>query len=73
VNNYKLSKFLNTSFAIVRLMAKEEKGGLHSSAGLIRYFDSEEKTAIPINPKIVIVGTAIIAVLVMLLPKIFPY
>jgi preprotein translocase subunit Sec61beta len=55
-------------------MAKKDRGeGLHSSAGLIRYFDSEEKTALPINPKIVIIATFIVIVMIMLLPKIFPY
>jgi preprotein translocase subunit Sec61beta len=55
-------------------MAKKDKGeGLHSSAGLIRYFDSEEKTALPINPKIVVVGIFISIILLMLIPKIFPY
>ena len=32
-------------------MAKEKKGeGFHSSAGLIRYFDAEEKTSLKIPP-----------------------
>ena len=36
-------------------MAKDKKGeGFHSAAGLIRYFDAEEKTALKINPKLVI-------------------
>lgn len=36
-------------------MAKDKKGeGFHSSAGLIRYFDSEEETAIKIPPWFVI-------------------
>ncbi|MBU0497276.1 MAG: preprotein translocase subunit Sec61beta [Candidatus Thermoplasmatota archaeon] len=37
-------------------MAKEKKGeGFHSGAGLIRYFDAEEKTALKIPPWFVIV------------------
>ena len=37
-------------------MAKEKKGeGFHSAAGLIRYFDAEEKTALKIPPWFVIV------------------
>jgi preprotein translocase subunit Sec61beta len=47
-------------------MAKQKKGeGFHSSAGLIRYFDAEEKTALKINPKLVIamcIATAVIIV-----------
>jgi preprotein translocase subunit Sec61beta len=36
-------------------MAKKDKGeGFHSSAGLIRYFDAEEKTALKIPPWFVI-------------------
>jgi preprotein translocase subunit Sec61beta len=45
-------------------MAKEKKGeGFHSGAGLIRYFDAEEKTALKIPPWFVIaacIATAII-------------
>jgi len=36
-------------------MAQEKKGeGFHSGAGLIRYFDAEEKTAIKIPPWFVV-------------------
>jgi len=36
-------------------MPKQEKGaGFHSAAGLIRYFDAEEKTALKIDPRLVI-------------------
>ena len=36
-------------------MAKQNKGeGFHSAAGLIRYFDAEEKTALKIDPRLVI-------------------
>jgi len=36
-------------------MAKEKKGeGFHSAAGLIRYFDAEEKTSLRIPPWLVI-------------------
>jgi len=44
-------------------MAKQKKGeGFHSSAGLIRYFDAEEKTSLKIPPWLVIgmcIGTII--------------
>ncbi|HVL48081.1 MAG TPA: preprotein translocase subunit Sec61beta [Candidatus Thermoplasmatota archaeon] len=43
-------------------MAKEQKGaGFQQAAGLIRYFDAEEETAIHIDPRIVLglaLGTA---------------
>jgi preprotein translocase subunit Sec61beta len=36
-------------------MAKQSKGeGFHSAAGLIRYFDAEEKTSLRIPPWLVI-------------------
>jgi len=45
-------------------MAKEKKGeGFHSAAGLIRYFDAEEKTSLRIPPWLVItlcVGTIVL-------------
>lgn len=38
-------------------MAQEKKGeGFHSGAGLIRYFDAEEKTAFKIPPWFVVVA-----------------
>lgn len=44
-------------------MAKEKKGeGFHSAAGLIRYFDAEEKTAFKIDPKVVILLCILLAV-----------
>ncbi|HEX9815365.1 MAG TPA: preprotein translocase subunit Sec61beta [Candidatus Thermoplasmatota archaeon] len=46
-------------------MAKEKKGeGFQSAAGLIRYFDAEEKTAFKIDPKIVIILCLLLAVVV---------
>jgi len=44
-------------------MAKksESKGGMMSSAGLMRYFDNEE-SAVKINPKVVMVSGIIAAV-----------
>jgi preprotein translocase subunit Sec61beta len=36
-------------------MAKQKKGeGFHSAAGLIRYFDAEEKTSLKIPPWFVV-------------------
>jgi preprotein translocase subunit Sec61beta len=49
-------------------MPKEKKGeGFHSAAGLIRYFDAEEKTSFRIPPWFVIlmcIATAVIVVTV---------
>ena len=53
-------------------MAPPKKGkkgeGFHSAAGLIRYFDAEEETALKIDPRIV-VAAGIIAVIVLELLK----
>lgn len=52
-------------------MAKQKKGeGFHSGAGLIRYFDAEEKTALKIPPWFVIalcISTAVVITTVHLL------
>lgn len=46
-------------------MAKEKKQeGFHSAAGLIRYFDAEEKTAFKIDPKVVILLALLLGVVV---------
>ena len=52
-------------------MAKKEKNtGFQQAAGLIRYFDAEEETAIHIDPRVVLVvafGTAILVLAVQLI------
>ncbi|MEA2055957.1 MAG: preprotein translocase subunit Sec61beta [Candidatus Thermoplasmatota archaeon] len=54
-------------------MAKEKKGeGFHSAAGLIRYFDAEEKTSLKIPPWLVIgmcIATIVIVTIVHLAVK----
>ncbi|GAB3671189.1 preprotein translocase subunit Sec61beta [Halopiger thermotolerans] len=45
----------------------QNSGGLMSSAGLVRYFDSEDSNAILINPKTVIATGVLLGVLVQLL------
>lgn len=53
-------------------MAKEKGESFSSSAGLMRYFDSEDDKGIKIRPK-VIAGIAIaFTVLVLVLPVFFP-
>ena len=43
---------------------KSKKGeGFHSAAGLIRYFDAEDETAMKIDPRMV-VGISIVAIVV---------
>jgi len=54
-------------------MAKREKAeGFRSAAGLIRYFDAEEKTAFRIDPKLVIALCIATAVIVTALRYLFP-
>lgn len=49
-------------------MAPPKKGkkgeGFHSAAGLIRYFDAEEETALKIDPRIV-VAAGILAIIIL--------
>ena len=55
-------------------MAKQKKGeGFHSAAGLIRYFDAEEKTSLRIPPWLVIalcVGTIVVVTTIHILFKV---
>lgn len=53
-------------------MAKQKNAGFQQSAGLIRYFDAEEETAIHINPKIVVVAAFGVAVLILALSVMLP-
>ena len=53
-------------------MAKDKNAGFQQSAGLIRYFDAEEETAIHIDPRIVLIAsfaTSIIVLALALLPQ----
>ena len=53
-------------------MAKEKGGGFQSSAGLMRYFDTENDKALKIGPKVVL-GLAIgMVIVVVLLQTFFP-
>ena len=55
-------------------MTKQKKGeGFHSAAGLIRYFDAEEKTSLRIPPWFIIsmcVGTIVIVTAINMIFKI---
>ena len=55
-------------------MAKQKKGeGFHSAAGLIRYFDAEEKTSLRIPPWFVVtmcIATIVIITAINLIFKI---
>jgi len=45
----------------------QNQGGLMSSAGLVRYFDSEDPNAIRISPKTIIASGAFFGILVWML------
>jgi preprotein translocase subunit Sec61beta len=52
---------------------KSKKGeGFHSAAGLIRYFDAEEDTALKIDPKFVIVFSIATVVVIEILKLMWP-
>jgi preprotein translocase subunit Sec61beta len=54
-------------------MAKREKTeGFRSAAGLIRYFDAEEKTAFRIDPRLVIALCIATAVIIVAVKYLFP-
>ncbi len=54
-------------------MAKEKKGtGFQSAAGLIRYFDAEDETALKIPPMAVLWMCAASIVIIYLLGWIYP-
>ncbi|MCL2032900.1 MAG: preprotein translocase subunit Sec61beta [Methanomassiliicoccaceae archaeon] len=53
-------------------MAKKEDSGFASSAGLMRYFDTEDDRGIKINPKLVLGAAIAFTVLILLLPVFFP-
>jgi preprotein translocase subunit Sec61beta len=52
---------------------KSKKGeGFHSAAGLIRYFDAEEETAMKIDPRLVLAAGTVAAVAIYVLNAIWP-
>jgi preprotein translocase subunit Sec61beta len=52
---------------------KSKKGeGFHSAAGLIRYFDAEDETAMKIDPRMVVAFCIISVILVEALKVMFP-
>ena len=45
----------------------QNSGGLMSSAGLVRYFDAEDRNAIRVNPKSIVAFGVLFGVLIMVL------
>jgi preprotein translocase subunit Sec61beta len=52
-------------------MAKKQGGRLMSSAGLVNYYDSEDRRAVHISPVIVMVASAAIGVFILILNIIY--
>jgi preprotein translocase subunit Sec61beta len=52
-------------------MAKKPGGRLISSAGLVNYYESEDKRAIHINPVAVLVAAVVISVIILVLDIVF--
>ncbi len=53
-------------------MAKKNDNTFASSAGLMRYFDTEDDKGIRISPKVVIGIAIAFSILILLLPVFFP-
>ena len=57
-------------------MAPPKKGkkgeGFHSAAGLIRYFDAEEETALKIDPRYMLVAVGVIVLVLEILNAVNP-
>ncbi len=53
-------------------MAKKSGGRLVSSAGLVNYYDSEDRRAVHISPVAVVVAAAVIGVAIFILNALFP-
>jgi preprotein translocase subunit Sec61beta len=52
-------------------MAKKQGGRLMSSAGLVNYYDSEDRRAVHISPVIVMVAAAAIGAFILILDIIY--
>jgi preprotein translocase subunit Sec61beta len=53
-------------------MAKKQGGRLLSSAGLVNYYESEDRRAVHISPVTVMVVAAAIGIIIMTLNIVFP-
>jgi len=53
-------------------MAKDKGDGFSSSAGLMRYFDSEDSKGIKLGPKVVVAIAVVFTAVILCLPVFFP-
>lgn len=51
---------------------QQQGGGFQQSAGLIRYFDAEESSAIQIDPRAVVGVGAVLSVALWILQRFYP-
>ena len=52
-------------------MAKKQGGRLLSSAGLVNYYESEDRRAVHISPVTVMIGAAVIGIVIYALDLLF--
>lgn len=55
-----------------RMVKKQKGAGFQQAAGLIRYFDAEEETALHIDPRLVMVSAFLIGVVVLVVNALYP-
>jgi preprotein translocase subunit Sec61beta len=60
-------KRLRTPSADVPVMSSNDGGGLMSSAGLVRYFDAEDKNTIRFDPRSVVAFGVLLGAMILLL------
>ncbi len=53
-------------------MAKDKSDGFSSSAGLMRYFDSEDNKGIKVGPKVVLGIAIVFTAIILCLPVFWP-
>ena len=62
--------YMSTS-NIIGMAVKNKGGGMVSTAGLVTYYDSEDKRSFHISPKVVLVFAAAVGIIVAVLNHIF--
>ena len=63
--------FIYVDVQYIGMAVKNKGGGMVSSAGLVTYYDSEDKRSFHISPKVVLVFAAAVGIIVAVLNHIF--
>jgi preprotein translocase subunit Sec61beta len=58
--------------SIVTAMAKKDNSSFASSAGLMRYFDTEDDKGLKLSPKTIIGAAIAFTIIILLVPVFFP-